>query len=341
MQISEILDHIKGADEIDADTLRRAAICKNELAPRLMEFIADFLDRPSDADRKAVDRAVFWSFYMLGEYRWRPAYGLMASLLAIPSDRLEAALGEMVLILAPRVMANVFDGDPAPLYAIIEDEWADGTLRECLIDTLVMAVRRGTLGREAFRTWLAHAFSRLQPQGPHSVWFGWEKAIGILGFADLVPFVKKANECGFVVSAYISFDEFLNGMRTAEETATSPWWIDADAYLEFGVAVDEIESWHEQVEDHLEGLLVEEVETLARREEASRSFLADHLNQATAAGRQLAEGLARAQEGRFSSPDLSDAEGHRDPASNPDRRIGRNGPCPCGSGRKFKNCCLH
>ena len=28
------------------------------------------------------------------------------------------------------------------------------------------------------------------------------------------------------------------------------------------------------------------------------------------------------------------------PASNPHRRIGRNDPCPCGSGKKFKKCCL-
>ena len=26
---------------------------------------------------------------------------------------------------------------------------------------------------------------------------------------------------------------------------------------------------------------------------------------------------------------------------NPTRSIGRNDPCPCGSGRKFKACCLH
>jgi hypothetical protein len=29
-----------------------------------------------------------------------------------------------------------------------------------------------------------------------------------------------------------------------------------------------------------------------------------------------------------------------DPQSNPFRKIGRNDPCPCGSGRKFKKCCL-
>jgi uncharacterized protein YchJ len=27
-------------------------------------------------------------------------------------------------------------------------------------------------------------------------------------------------------------------------------------------------------------------------------------------------------------------------AVNPHRNVGRNDPCPCGSGRKFKKCCL-
>ena len=28
-----------------------------------------------------------------------------------------------------------------------------------------------------------------------------------------------------------------------------------------------------------------------------------------------------------------------EPAFNPHRRVGRNDPCPCGSGKKFKKCC--
>ncbi|UVK47827.1 SEC-C domain-containing protein [Mesorhizobium sp. AR07] len=28
------------------------------------------------------------------------------------------------------------------------------------------------------------------------------------------------------------------------------------------------------------------------------------------------------------------------PATNPLRDVGRNDPCPCGSGKKFKKCCL-
>jgi len=28
------------------------------------------------------------------------------------------------------------------------------------------------------------------------------------------------------------------------------------------------------------------------------------------------------------------------PAVNPYKHVGRNDPCPCGSGKKFKKCCL-
>ncbi len=40
-----------------------------------------------------------------------------------------------------------------------------------------------------------------------------------------------------------------------------------------------------------------------------------------------------------------DAAEYKAPASEPahrsEPRIGRNDPCPCGSGKKFKKCCLH
>jgi uncharacterized protein YecA (UPF0149 family) len=31
----------------------------------------------------------------------------------------------------------------------------------------------------------------------------------------------------------------------------------------------------------------------------------------------------------------------RVPVRNPFRDVGRNDPCPCGSGKKYKKCCLH
>jgi len=36
--------------------------------------------------------------------------------------------------------------------------------------------------------------------------------------------------------------------------------------------------------------------------------------------------------------DHDHAHHHHAPAKNPLRDVGRNDPCPCGSGRKFKKC---
>jgi uncharacterized protein len=37
----------------------------------------------------------------------------------------------------------------------------------------------------------------------------------------------------------------------------------------------------------------------------------------------------------------SDEEGGaQEPVVNPNRDVGRNDPCPCGSGLKYKKCCL-
>ncbi|HYA72113.1 MAG TPA: SEC-C metal-binding domain-containing protein, partial [Roseiarcus sp.] len=37
---------------------------------------------------------------------------------------------------------------------------------------------------------------------------------------------------------------------------------------------------------------------------------------------------------------LDDEAGLEAPHVNPFRNVGRNDPCPCGSGKKFKKCCL-
>jgi preprotein translocase subunit SecA len=38
--------------------------------------------------------------------------------------------------------------------------------------------------------------------------------------------------------------------------------------------------------------------------------------------------------------EASKAKGPIEPIRNRDRKVGRNDPCPCGSGKKFKNCCM-
>ena len=52
---------------------------------------------------------------------------------------------------------------------------------------------------------------------------------------------------------------------------------------------------------------------------------------------QLQDRLANAQASH--GDDVSAAEAKKKPTTSDGKKVGRNDPCPCGSGKKYKNCC--
>ncbi|MBN1808326.1 MAG: preprotein translocase subunit SecA [Planctomycetes bacterium] len=58
-------------------------------------------------------------------------------------------------------------------------------------------------------------------------------------------------------------------------------------------------------------------------------------------GRGEMENLARKQQADIATADAAGGEGRvTEPIKRTSPRVGRNDPCPCGSGKKYKNCCM-
>ena len=55
--------------------------------------------------------------------------------------------------------------------------------------------------------------------------------------------------------------------------------------------------------------------------------------------RRRRAGFARQQEAAIAASQQS-TEKKREPVRNVGKKVGRNDPCPCGSGKKFKACCM-
>ncbi|WP_435006211.1 preprotein translocase subunit SecA [Tundrisphaera lichenicola] len=55
----------------------------------------------------------------------------------------------------------------------------------------------------------------------------------------------------------------------------------------------------------------------------------------------VAGGGVRAQQDAAIAASQQSAETKREPVRNLGKKVGRNDPCPCGSGKKFKSCCMH
>ena len=294
MDIPTILDQLAHADGMPADAIHAAREQRAAVAPALIDLIERYLAGEDKAF--ALENALFYAFHLLGEWRATAAYRPLARLLALEDDEVQEVLGDAVPETVHRIMAQVFDGDPQPLYAVIEAERADPFVRSRMLETLAMLVLRGELAREEVARYLRDAFSNLRPHDTSFVWYGWQSAIAALGLIELKSLVRKAFARQLIDPGDMSFADFEVHLKHARSHPESPWETAApDEFAPFEDTIAELASWQHRIPDDLERRLADD----------------------------WSLGLAEAA-----------------PASNPFRNIGRNDPCPCGSGKKFKKCCL-
>jgi len=281
----QILDQLGSGEGMPVEAIDAATANRETVAPLLLEA----LER-HEAHSEVEENALFIAFHLLGQWREKSAYRRLASFLRWPE--VESIIGDATTETCHKVMANVFDGDPGPIYDIIHDADADEFVRKRMFDTLVMLVFQGLLDRQDVARFLRAAFTELRPQGESYVWVGWQGAVAMLALAELQPLVKEVFERGFIDEMDMSFENFEDDLRGALAGRPLEEW-QRKEFEPFGDIIDELSHW------------------AAFRPESARD-----------------------EEGGWLPPLTAE------PAFNPYRGVGRNDPCPCGSGKKFKKCCL-
>jgi hypothetical protein len=296
MDATEILDQLTHAESLPKAALEAASAQRAEMLSIFLHEIDSYLSLT--ADDRAKPSPLFFIFHLLGEWREKAAYHLLAQLLRRPGDEVEAVLGGAITMTTHRVMAAVFDGDPRPLYEIIHDPDADQFVRSRMCETLAMAALQGDLERAVVAGFLRDAFVELQPQAQCFVWQGWQSAITMLGLSELKILVKRIFDIGFIDPQCLGYEDFQRNLEWAIKRPGEPRHRGDKQFTLFGNTVDELSGWYCFSDDYL-------------------------------ANRQQPEQ-------RQAETEFEDSEPYR----NPLRGVGRNALCPCGSGKKFKNCCL-
>ena len=159
----------------------------------------------------------------------------------------------------------------------------------------------GRIARDWTQAYLLRLYETLQPQQESFVWSGWVLAIALLGLEELSDVVRQAFERGLIEPRVMGYDDFR---RDLGRTLADPERMAGFHYDRIGPLEDAIGE-------------LRAVRFLSYGQAGSGA--ADHQS-----------GLAR----------LAYAD---TPQSFVDlfKGVGRNDPCPCGSGKKFKKCCLH
>ncbi|MGQ0683718.1 DUF1186 domain-containing protein [Bradyrhizobium sp.] len=281
----QMLHQLGAGDGLPIAAILAATDDRTNMAPLLAEALARH-----EARDQVEEDGLFIAFHLLGQWREKSAYRDVARFLRRPEA--DEILGDATTATCHRVMANVFDGDPNPIYEIIRDADADEFVRSRMFDALAMLVLQGELERTEVASFLRAAYGELQPQGEGPVWFGWQTAIAMLALEELEPLVREAFKHGFIDEMVATPADFENDLRRAQAGEPVEEW-QREEYSPFGDVIDELSDWtyfsNENAPDRDDGWLPPSAAM---------------------------------------------------PARNPFRDVGRNDPCPCGSGKKFKKCCL-
>jgi hypothetical protein len=244
-----------------------------------------------------------YAMFLLAQFREKRAFPLMTRIGLLPEDDLETLFGDFITGQYGSALASVSDGDLEPIKKIIECDAAYEWARVGALSSLTTLVNAGLKSREEILDYFAVLFNGRLSRTPDNevVWsFLIVEAIRLY-CPDLVSDIERAYADGLVDQTIMSIADVRRVLALDKEAALARL----------------AEDPHRQL-----------IEDTAREYGRWACFQPKE---------ERIEPLDQA------SP-LPDGYSHPfdDPAT-PYRRsepkIGRNEPCPCGSGKKYKKCC--
>ena len=298
---NSLIDALRNERELPSVEIAFATLYADAIEPDVIAVLERARHENLDV---ASGRLLFRGIHILGGRRLGSAYRPLVAFLKGPQDRVNDLLGDAVTENLSQILAGLFDGDEQPLYGLVIDAGVDAFVREAALNALAFLAFEARIDRPAFEAFLLRFDeARLAAADDDVMWHAWMTAVAVLGVTALERRVRSA---------------FADGR-------ISPDWCDEDDFDELLKAAIARPSDPTRLEPEQMGYIEDTVVALEKFSESDDDF---------AAG-AFADDEADSEEETWPSwAELGL------PAENPYRDVGRNDPCPCGSGKKFKRCCL-
>ena len=254
---------------------------------------------------EALDRAesnlLFCAVHILGGHRDAQSFAPMLRFLCRPGPEVDRLLDYAITETVSGIVAGVFDGNAEALFDAIANPNAAQYVRDAIFGATTFLTWEGRIARASMQAFLERFFNDRLAEDGDFAWHGWQEAVALLGLRPLEPLARRAWAEGRMPERFQSFEHFQRNLAEAERKP----------------------------------------DDIRRFERANLGYIEDVLE---AIERFAWDDGTDADDPIFDEDDDEDdepaGEPWIEPAINPWRNVGRNDLCPCGSGRKFKKCCL-
>lgn len=257
-----------------------------------------------------------FAIYLLAQFRETGAQDCFVRFFSLPGEQALDLTGDLVTESGAAVFASVCGGDPAPLLRLAHDETVNEFVRAQAIDGLLVQSTWGERPREAVIAELRRLFSSLPKPGNGFVWAALVGAVDTFHALELLPEVRRAFAEGLVDETIIGLDDIdpLEPRQprsyprpSAEERFR--WFKERNAPID---AINECSAWICFRDEDEESELPDEEEDIDWEDGSDDTFIPS-----------VHEPMPYTPPQPYVAPP----------------RIGRNDPCRCGSGKKYKKCC--
>jgi tetratricopeptide (TPR) repeat protein len=307
--VEEILEGLKYYEKTFPRELLLEAVEKRELiTDELLKVLSFTIENFKTLFYKEENKdksymAYVYAMFLLAQFREKRAYKLLIDFFSIPDEKVMYFNGDIVTEDLPRLLASVYDGEISLLKKLIENRDIDEYIRSSGIRTFCVLVNAGKIEREEAIEYFRELFNgKLETESPF-LWNCLVTECDYLYPEELYSEIKHAYEEDLPDNYIISLEDIEYSLEQGKEKVLN---------------ILKNNRHHMLIDD-----VVSEMGHWACFKESERE-ISDY---------SIFDGD---QTDEFLSYERGLSETHIRKTA----KIGRNDPCPCGSGKKYKKCCL-
>jgi hypothetical protein len=288
------------------EALRRAIALREEITPELIEMIRWTTEHIEEVQRDGRYIGHFVACFLLAQFRETRAYRPIVALFSTPGEAIMDICEDFVPESLPQVLASVYDGDLGPIQSLIESPRTNEWVRGAAVRSLEVLVVEGALDRDQVMAYCAGLLRGGLEREESHVWNAVAGCCCDLYPQEVAEDLQKALDAELIDLFYLDADHVQEVLDDGREKARA--------------------RLHSNPHYHYILDTVEELESWAMWEEPALASI------------PRPPGPQALPSSTFSErPQTAPAREANVPARS--TKVGRNDPCPCGSGRKYKHCC--
>jgi hypothetical protein len=250
--------------------------------------------------------------YLLARFRDKRAFPLILKMVTGPGDSAHEILGDTIMLDLGRILASVYDGNLDGLKQVIENRQLNQYVRSGVLQTLQHLVGSQQMPREQLVEYLHYL---MRPEAERDDCYIWDQIISVVVSLPAPELLEQVSSLfgddRLCIEGFIDADEVTQEMELSAQDKSS-----TDESLITDVIKDV--SWWACFEPGAE---------LAEDDDLDEDWLDEATEPTFEQEEAIVEPLSPVD---YEPPTPYVREGPK---------VGRNDPCPCGSGTKYKKCC--